>query len=191
MEIKELFEISSVIIASIGGGGFMIFSLSNWLGKIWADRLMEKEKAAYAKELESLRNSLTQEIESYKIRLKKSEFIFQKEYEATSEFIALINSFLPRSSSPDMDSYVVCDYIARRFENIEEGLLDFVSKHGAVLKREVDNLITTAINIAGDNKFITDFDVPSSANNAADELFRHLKDAEEVLLHQLHSQSSL
>ena len=36
----------------------IVFALSNWLGKIWADRLMQKERQDYAIQLEQLRNSL-------------------------------------------------------------------------------------------------------------------------------------
>ncbi|EPC3543473.1 hypothetical protein ACRZCT_003096 [Aeromonas hydrophila] len=76
MELKELLEIAGVILGSLGGGAAIIFGFSSWLGKVWANRLMEKEKAEHTRELESLRNRLTQDTESYKVKLKKSEFIF-------------------------------------------------------------------------------------------------------------------
>jgi hypothetical protein len=95
MELSEMFKLVGAILVSLGGGAAIIFGFSNWLGKVWANRLMEKEKATHARELESLRNQLTQDTESYKVKLKKSEFIFQKEYEAVSEFVLLKRSFLP------------------------------------------------------------------------------------------------
>jgi len=154
MELKEILELSGVILGSLGGGAAIIFGFSSWLGKVWANRLMTKEKAEYAQELESLRNRLTQETESYKIKLKKSEFIFEKEYEATLEFVALKRNFLPTYSHPDMDWYEACDDIAHDFHKIETALGTFLSKHGAVLSSEVKDLLSHSIGVAGENKFI-------------------------------------
>jgi len=194
MSAHELFELSGAVLASLGGGAAIIFGFSSWLGKVWANRLMTKEKAEYAQELESLRNRLTQDTESYKIKLKKSEFVFQKEYEATSEFIALKWSFLPTYSHPDMDWYEACDEIAHNFEKIEKSLTAFISKHGAILKQDVRDHIGNAICLAGEHKFqITNLEVPRSANSAADKIFNEggeLEESEKLLLNQVHSQSS-
>ncbi len=51
MQLTELFEISAAVLASLGGGGVIVLAFSSWLGKVWAARLMEKEKARYQKEL--------------------------------------------------------------------------------------------------------------------------------------------
>jgi hypothetical protein len=194
METQELLELSGVILGSLGGGAAIIFGFSSWLGKVWANRLMTKEKAEYAQELESLRNRLTQDTESYKIKLKKSEFLFQKEYEAASEFVALKWSFLPTYSHPGMDWHEACDEIAHNFHKIEKSLGAYVSKHGAVLKHEVQNHIGNAIGLAGENKFeVTSPEVPDVANKAASDIFGEdgeLDKAEKLLLNQVHSQSS-
>ncbi len=190
MEIQEILELSGVILGSLGGGAAIMFGFSSWLGKVWANRLMEKEKAEYAQELESLRSQLTQDTESYKIKLKKSEFIFQKEYEAASEFVALKRSFLPTNCHPQMDWYEACDEIAHNFYKIETALGAYLSKHGAVLKPEVKDILSHAIGVARANKFgIASPEVPSDAKKAADELYGKLEKAEECLLSQVHSQS--
>lgn len=191
MQLQEALELSGVILGSLGGGAAIIFGFSSWLGKVWANRLMEKEKAAHAQELESLRSRLTQDTESYKIKLKKSEFLFQKEFEAASEFVALKRSFLPTYSHPDMDWYEACDEIAHDFHKIETALGAYLSKHGAVLKSEVKELLSHSIVIAGEHKFeITNPDVPRHANKAANDLYNKLEEAEKSLMLQVHSQSS-
>lgn len=191
MEIKDALELSGIILGSLGGGAAIVFGFSSWLGKVWANRLMAKEKAEHAQELESLRCRLTRDTESYKIKLKKSEFLFQKEYEAASEFVGLKRGFLPTCSHPNMDWYEACDEIAHNFHKIETSLSAFLAKHGAVLKPEVKKLINHSIGLAGENKFeITSPDVPHSANKAADGLYEKLEKAEESLLQQVHSQSS-
>lgn len=190
MELMDLLELSGVILVSLGGGA-IILGFSNWLGKVWANRLMTKEKAEYAQELESLRNRLTQDTESYKIKFKKSEFLFQKEFEAASEFVALKRSFLPTYSHPNMDRYDACDEIAQNFDKIETALDSYMSRHGAVLNPVVKNLLNYSIGIAGENKSeITSPEVPKSANKAANELYEKLEEAEKSLLEQVYSQSS-
>jgi len=213
MELKDTLELSGVILGSLGGGAAIIFGFSSWLGKVWGNRLMAKEKAEHSQELESLRSRLTQELESlrsrltqeleslrsrltqdnesYKIKLKKSEFLFQKEFEAASEFITLKRSFLPIYSHPDMDWDEACDQIAHNLHEIEVALGDYLSKHEAVLKLDVKNTLNNSIRIAGENGFeITTQEVPRHINEAAKELFANLNKAEELLLHQVHSQSS-
>ena len=61
MNTSHVWQVASSILLSIGGGGVIIFALSSWLGKIWADRLMAKETAAHSSELESLRAKLNSE----------------------------------------------------------------------------------------------------------------------------------
>ena len=72
MGLKEIAAIAGTILASLGGGAAIVFAFSSWLGKVWANRLMEKERAEYNKELERLKSEFLKETESYKIKLKKS-----------------------------------------------------------------------------------------------------------------------
>lgn len=191
MELQEVFELSFAILGSLGGGGAIIFGFSGWLGKVWANRLMEKEKAGYAQEIESLRSRLTRDAESYKIKLKKSEFLFQKEFEAASEFVALKQRFSPAYSYPDMEWYDACNEIAGDFDKIEVALISYLSKHGAVLKPGAKELLGLSIGISGKNKFEIIFpDVPDHVNKAADELYDNILKIEEILLQQVYSQSS-
>lgn len=48
-------ETALAVVASLGGGGLIVVMLSSWLGKIWADRLMTRETAQHARDLEALR----------------------------------------------------------------------------------------------------------------------------------------
>jgi len=192
MSVGDIVKIGLYIISSFGGGAIIVFALSGWLGKVWANRLMVKEKAGYAQELESLRNHLVQDTESYKIKLKKSEFIFQKEFEAASTFVALKRSFMPPYNYPDKDWGEACDDIAQNFRRIEQKLNTYLANYGAVLQKEVKDLISSCITIASVNKFeVSGSDISIEANKAADKLYTKLESAEKELLNQVHSQSSI
>ena len=52
--MEEIFKTSLAIIGSVGTAGAIIFGLSNWLGKVWADRLVESKKAKVTADLEHL-----------------------------------------------------------------------------------------------------------------------------------------
>ena len=52
--VTKLLELAAAILVSLGGGAANVLGFSSWLGKIWANRLMEKDKAEHAKELERL-----------------------------------------------------------------------------------------------------------------------------------------
>jgi len=48
MRLSEVLEIAASIIASLGGGGAIVFGLSGYLGKIWADRGLERQRHEYS-----------------------------------------------------------------------------------------------------------------------------------------------
>src|ERR1700731_1947465 len=48
MTPKEILEVALTVIGSLGGGGLIVFGLSGYLGKRWADRALEKQKQEYA-----------------------------------------------------------------------------------------------------------------------------------------------
>ncbi len=192
MSFQDVLQLSGAIFIALGGGGALVFSLSSWLGKVWANRLMIREVATHAQDLAALQSRLTQDVESYKIRLKKSELIFQKEYEAASEFVELFRSFIPTYRYPEMDWYDACDEIAQDFSNIEKTLSNYLSKHGAVLSEDVRNSLCLCIGISGKSKFeVEGPEVPRPANEAADDVHKKLHSIEQALLSRVHSQISI
>ena len=58
MNWGDVGKIVTATIASVGGGGIIVTFASSQLGKLWADRFMEKERAGHALELEKLRAEL-------------------------------------------------------------------------------------------------------------------------------------
>ena len=54
---------------SLGGGAVIIFAFSSWLGKVWAVRILEKEKH----ELSKL--TIEHEIRFYRLHLERAEAI--------------------------------------------------------------------------------------------------------------------
>ena len=49
---------AAAVIVSLGGGGVIVFALSSWLGKVWANRIADAERARFARELEGYKSKL-------------------------------------------------------------------------------------------------------------------------------------
>jgi hypothetical protein len=49
VSLKDILEIAASIIVSLGGGGAIVFGFSGYLGKVWADRALEKQRQENAK----------------------------------------------------------------------------------------------------------------------------------------------
>lgn len=45
MTWDDTFKIVTAMLTSVGGASIIILGLSSWLGKVWANRILEKEKA--------------------------------------------------------------------------------------------------------------------------------------------------
>jgi len=173
-----MFEIVLSILGALGGGALIIGGFAHWLGKLWASRLIQAEKA-----------KLDLETEAHKVRLKKSEFLFAKEYEAASELVALIRGILPRHTAPEMDWGEACEHIALGFNSIELKLDAYLAKHGAVLSDDVVNIIVESLAIVGEGKHeIHGGSVPSSSIDAANSFYEKITDAERKILTGLRAQ---
>ncbi len=48
MHISDVFEIAAALVASLGGGGAIVWGFSGYLGKVWADRGLERQKHEYS-----------------------------------------------------------------------------------------------------------------------------------------------
>jgi hypothetical protein len=47
MTPTDILKVALTVIGSLGGGGLIVFGLSGYLGKIWADRALAKQKQDY------------------------------------------------------------------------------------------------------------------------------------------------
>ena len=166
--------------------------LSSWLSEVWSNRIAEKLRATNAHDLEQAKAALLHEVESHKIRLKKSEFLFQKEFEAACSFSAFMRSLLPGFNHPDMEWYEVCDEIAQSFGSIEQKLEQFFSEFSVALTEEERTILSDAISDAGYSKFeVIDEDVSRESNEAAGILYDKLKDFNSKLIARVRDQTSL
>ncbi|PSV38507.1 hypothetical protein [Photobacterium sp. GB-210] len=79
MDSVDILKVSATIIGSVGSAGVIIFGLSSWLGKVWANRLMNNEKFKHQQELlemsEAIKNKNNIELEKLKAKIESNSHI--------------------------------------------------------------------------------------------------------------------
>ena len=193
MTSQEFLSIAGSIIATLGGGGIIVFALSGWLGKVWAERLMKASIFSHEKELETLRDKYTVDLEKLKMQLKKSEFIFEKEFIAASKLVEYYEEIIPLSQHPDMHMDDVFESIALQAENVEAWVKQFVSSHGAVLPDLVAKNLMMAARYAGEIKFssgTSPHELPIESVEGAEEIYNRIRSARDAMRERIWQQSS-
>jgi hypothetical protein len=66
MDWKPLLEIAGAALAAIGSASVLLFALSSWLGKIWASRILEKERSDLAIFKETVLKERNEKVATYK-----------------------------------------------------------------------------------------------------------------------------
>jgi hypothetical protein len=80
MTFEETIKIATTILLSLGGGGIIVFALSSWLGKVWANRIMAEERAKYERELTELRAKLEMENQESLSKIQTDLEIYRDKY---------------------------------------------------------------------------------------------------------------
>jgi hypothetical protein len=66
--MEEYFKLASAILTAIGSAGVLILALSSFLGKIWANRILEADRARYAREVEDFKRQASLRLKEYEIK---------------------------------------------------------------------------------------------------------------------------
>ena len=90
MNINDIFLVSGAIIGSVGGAAVIIVALSTWLGKVWANRILESDRARYASELENLKSDLSKKIHEHNVAVSR---IDTQRAEALQKFYSILVSW--------------------------------------------------------------------------------------------------
>lgn len=130
--------IASALTVALAAGAALIPPVSKFI----ADVLLRKHQGAIDKS-----------VDLYRMKLQKSAFLFEKEYQAALELSAIVARVLPSYSEPDMDWDMAGREIAESFGWHEKTLRRYLIRHGAILDEETTLLIKSAEAIAGQEKF--------------------------------------
>jgi hypothetical protein len=71
MSISEVWSVALAVLASIGGGGILTVGLSSWIGKVWADRILEREKASLQKQFAEAKLELDKSLHRHNVAVTR------------------------------------------------------------------------------------------------------------------------
>jgi hypothetical protein len=80
MTAPEIFKLIGAFILSVGSAGLILAALSTWLGKVWASRILESERAKHSKELEKLRAELHKDTHSQLRHIQQDLDIYKQKH---------------------------------------------------------------------------------------------------------------
>jgi len=118
MPWDTVFKISTAILTSVGGASIIILGLSSWLGKVWANRILEKDRLKYNSELEKIKSNL--EIESQKHQLVFSMYfegqfkLYNDLWLALSELQTGVDNLWREASKTHLRSFIKAIQKAKR-----------------------------------------------------------------------------
>jgi hypothetical protein len=103
MNFNEIAVTSFSVLASVGIGSGIVLGLSRWLGKVWANRILEQDRDRYSRELESLKAQFEGTNRNRQAQLDKrihvSRVQFETEFQALREVWKCISEVRSRMSS--------------------------------------------------------------------------------------------
>lgn len=108
--LSEMLQIALLVLGSLGGGGLIVVGLSGWLGKVWADRITQKERAAYEREIEDFKakalRSLEQEKASYQRGLEEFKAQLNRDSELVTQTLRERVTLYKESLAPVLELYL-------------------------------------------------------------------------------------
>lgn len=99
----DVFRIVGAASASVAIAAAVIFGLSNWLGKVWAQRILQREQLAIAKDLEATK----QQLEKYLSAHNDKVAIYRAVVDIVSKLLAALDSHYLGHPSSSQDQLLV------------------------------------------------------------------------------------
>jgi len=111
LSVEEVFQVAAAIIASVGGAAVIFAVLSAWIGKIWANRLMQRDIARHQEDLERLKSELKRLESEHSVRFarlheRQAEVIaslYEKLYQFNIALHRLLFEYQHREIREDLD----------------------------------------------------------------------------------------
>jgi len=85
MAVLEM--IVSSTVGAVGGAALVVWGLSGFLGKVWAERILEAERAKFGRDLEALKSALESDIRRLQAEIDRTIVVHRVHFE--TEFSAL------------------------------------------------------------------------------------------------------
>jgi hypothetical protein len=147
---------------------------------------------------ESISSVYKKQLEDHKFLLKNSEIVFKYKLDSSKSLYTILHSILPKKSYPDMDWDEACEEIASSFSKHEKALDKFLCDYQSTLSSQVLTRVKKAISACSDGQFefywdssISDAVCTGTARENANELYKALSEAVELIRKEVHEMISV
>ncbi|WP_298441012.1 hypothetical protein [uncultured Ferrimonas sp.] len=145
MNWEDVFKIITAVITSVGAAGVIIFGLSNWLGKVWASRILEREKNVLNKELEATKRELDVYKETYMRSHNDKIVIYRAVVDVVSKILSTFDSLQSGRTPIEQAAQAFDSFNEQRMQTY--GYLAMLAPQSAMDAH--DNFIDHLIKISG------------------------------------------
>jgi hypothetical protein len=151
MDIATIWNTAAAIVLSRGGGSVIVFALSSWLGKVWATRIADAERARFAKEFEYYKSELQQLSEERRDALARKRDVYGR---VVASMRVFVRSGSPTSEDEKRDFLLAFDQAALwASEEVAQSLGQFLDQSvrntnqpGSVSNDEFKNAYRACVN---------------------------------------------
>lgn len=101
MSWNDAWQLGMTVLVSLGGGSLIVFSMSSWLGKVWANRIAQEDRVKY-------QNQIEHEIAKLREYTDKTVFVHRVQFDTEFNAYKEIWKELCRANSQAKD--IVMDF---------------------------------------------------------------------------------
>lgn len=141
------------VVGTLGGVGVISAGIAAWIGNLVSSRVVEKQKAKLAEQLETHKDTLLREADRNRLMLKRQELMFERELAAATAFLKVQGSVVPDPWAPDLDWCDAQERIAENLCSLDRDLKELLDQHSVSLSNEARQLIGSAKAIANSGSF--------------------------------------
>jgi hypothetical protein len=129
MTIVDAWRVALAVLASLGGGGVIVVLLSSWLGKVWANRILEQDRLKYSTAMEKLKSELDRTTRLFQAEIEKTIFVTKTHFETEFQILREIwqeVSVVRASMSPLRPKFDIVDVRQTPAERLKESFEAYV-----------------------------------------------------------------
>ena len=145
---ENIYEIAFILLSSVGGAALIIGGLSSWLGKVWANRILESEKTKYAKELDSIRHQFQVELNRVSIIHENQKVSFRNIIMALSVAIKSLEQAYDETWHPIND---------RKYDELK----NIVTEESLFLGKDGESALGVFLKFFGKSTYFPEIDIQS------------------------------
>jgi hypothetical protein len=143
-------EIAATILLSLGGASAIVIGCASWLGKVWANRILQSDRRRYEEELERLRGDLNKALHVRRIQFETEFKVLSDIWAKLSTLRSAMGALRPRMDIVDPNETSEETFRRRRarFEEAFNAFVRAVDDQSPFYPEDIFRELSTALQTA-------------------------------------------